>query len=181
VGLVTGVLAKEVVVGTLNTLYTQLANVTAVESAEETVLAGLKAALASVPKQLLGLVDSLANPVVASAGDASLDEGAMGVMYRYFDGPAGAMAYLLFVLLYFPCISAVAAMWRESSFRWAAFSALWTTTLAYVVATIFYQVATWTRHPISSCTWVLGLSLLMTVILMVIKSNAIIRFKKLPA
>lgn len=181
VGLVTGVLAKEVVVGTLNTLYTQLGNIPVAASTEDTVLAGLKAAVVSVPKQLFALVDSLANPVAASSGDASLDEGAMGVMYRYFDGPVGAMAYLLFVLLYFPCISAVAAMWRESSFGWVAFSALWTTGLAYVVATIFYQMATWVRHPVSSCAWVFGLSLLIALVLMVIKSNAIIRFKKLPA
>lgn len=181
VGLVTGVLAKEVVVGTLNTLYTQIGNVPVAASAEDTVLAGLKAAVMSVPEQLRGLVDSLANPVVASSGDAALDEGAMGVMYRYFDGPVGAMAYLLFVLLYFPCISAVAAMWRESSFGWAAFSAVWTTSLAYVVATIFYQAVTWSRHPLSSCVWVFGLSLLVVVVLMVIKSNAIIRLKKLPA
>ncbi len=180
VGLVTGVLAKEVVVGTLNTLYSQVGHLaTTKEEEQETVWQGLQAAFLSVPTQLAGLVHSLANPVTASAADAALDANALGVMVRYFDGQAGAMAYLLFILLYIPCISAVAAMVRESSSGWALFAAVWTTSLAYVVATIFYQAATWARHPLSSLAWILGLLFFISVIFTVIKNYAAIQSKKL--
>jgi ferrous iron transport protein B len=84
----------------------------------------------------------------------------------------GAMAYLLFVLLYFPCISATAALARESSRNWAIFSVIWTTGLAYVVAVIFYQAATWAKHPASSANWVIGLSLLLAGVLWGIKFYA---------
>ncbi len=64
-----------------------------------------------------------------------------------FDGQAGAFAYLLFVLLYFPCVSATSAVYRETNAGWTVFIALWTTGMAYIVATSFYQIATFSRHP----------------------------------
>jgi ferrous iron transport protein B len=48
-----------------------------------------------------------------------------------FDGAAGAFAYLLFILLYFPCTAAIAAVYQESGARWTIFVAGWTTGLAY--------------------------------------------------
>ncbi len=145
VGLLSGVLAKEVVVGTLNTLYSQEARLPLANSAGSFhFVSAMKDALLSVPQQVLGLKDSLGNPIAASAGDAAMNASALGVMSRHFDGKIGAVAYLLFVLLYFPCISATAALARESSKRWAFFSVAWTTGLAYVVAVVFYQAAKYT-------------------------------------
>ena len=113
VGLVTGVLAKEVVVGTLNTLYTQMSHL-----------------------------------------PLSGDHGVYGLMAQKFDGKIGAFAYLLFVLLYFPCVSTMAAMLRELHRGWALFSAYWSTGVAYAVAVMFYQAATWVRHPLASSLWI---------------------------
>lgn len=145
VGLLSGVLAKEVVVGTLNTLYSQEAGLPLADAAGSFhFVSAMKNALFSVPQQVLGLKDSLGNPIAASAGDAAMNASALGVMSRHFDGKIGAVAYLLFVLLYFPCISATAALARESSKRWAFFSVAWTTGLAYVVAVVFYQAAKYT-------------------------------------
>ena len=98
VGLVTGVIAKEVVVATLNTLY-------------------------------------------------KAHNGIYGQMYERFDGKAAAFAYLLFVLLYFPCIPALATILQELGWRWATFSMLWNTGIAYCTATVFYQTATFAEHP----------------------------------
>ncbi|MFP3325291.1 hypothetical protein R0K05_19720, partial [Planococcus sp. SIMBA_160] len=39
----------------------------------------------------------------------------------------------------------------------------WTTGLAYWVATLFYQIATWQQHPVSSLGWVISLALVMVV------------------
>jgi ferrous iron transport protein B len=166
VGLVSGVLAKEVVVGTLNTLYAQAAQLPLTEEASDFhFMQAMQAALLSIPEGLAALKNSFSNPIAASSSDATMDSGVLGTLVHYFDGQVGAMAYLLFVLLYFPCISATAALARESSRNWALFSVLWTTGLAYVVAVIFYQAATWARHPASSAYWVLGLCMCLAGVL----------------
>ena len=55
--------------------------------------------------------------------------------------PISAYAYLIFVLLYFPCIATVAAIRNESgSWRWALFAAAYTTLLAWVASALVYQV-----------------------------------------
>ncbi len=56
--------------------------------------------------------------------------------------PVVAYAYLLFILLYFPCLATIAAVKNESgSWKWAIFTAVYTTGLAWVVSALFYQVA----------------------------------------
>jgi len=57
--------------------------------------------------------------------------------------PIAAFTFLLFVLIYFPCIAVVAAVKKETgSWKWAAFLAIYTTGLAYVISLIVYQVGT---------------------------------------
>lgn len=104
VGLLTGVMAKEVVVGTLNALYT--------------------------------------------GGNT------LGSMVAQFGSHQAAFAYLLFILLYFPCVSVFATIAKELSLAWAIFTAVWTTSLAYTVSVLFYQLSTVMEHPKSSVIWV---------------------------
>ena len=157
VGLVTGILAKEVVVGSLNTLYSQIGHLTAIAPTDGFQLwAGLVEAARSIPENLSQLGGAVANPIAAQAPIHTLDQGVYGVMYRYFDGKIGAFAYLLFVLLYFPCISTTAAMLRELHRGWAIFSVCWMTGIAYGAAVFFYQAATWSRHPWPSSLWLGG-------------------------
>lgn len=55
--------------------------------------------------------------------------------------PLSAYAFLLFVLLYFPCIATIAAIKGETgSWRWALFAAGYTTVLAWVVSAAVYQI-----------------------------------------
>ena len=55
--------------------------------------------------------------------------------------PIIAFAYLLFVLIYFPCIATIAAIKFETgSWRWAAFAAIYTTALAWIVSAAVYQL-----------------------------------------
>lgn len=55
--------------------------------------------------------------------------------------PLAAYCFLLFVVIYFPCIATIAAIKGETgSWRWAVFSAVYTTLLAWVVSAIVYQV-----------------------------------------
>jgi len=56
--------------------------------------------------------------------------------------PAAAMSYMVFVLLYFPCIATLAAIRNESgSWKWAVRTALYTTALAYLCSFIVYRLA----------------------------------------
>ena len=55
--------------------------------------------------------------------------------------PLIAYAYLIFILLYFPCIATIAAIRNETgSWRWASFAAIYTTIVAWVVSALVYQI-----------------------------------------
>lgn len=56
--------------------------------------------------------------------------------------PASALSFMLFILLYCPCIATVVAIVREThSWRWGAFSVIYNTVFAWIVAFIVYQTA----------------------------------------
>lgn len=118
-GLLTGVLAKEVVVGTLSALYMER---------------------------------SQGQPV-------------LGVIAEQFGSTEAAVAYLLFILLYFPCVSVLATIVKELGGRWALFSAAWTTGIAYAVAVLFYQTTQFFHHPLYSGLWISGILLSGGVVL----------------
>jgi ferrous iron transport protein B len=169
VGIFTGIFAKEAVVGTLDSLYTGLAGngAAAAGSRPEGVIEGLGRALASVPANLAGLADLLADPLgLGAAGVGSVEavtaaqdvgDATFGAMEARFDGRIGAFAYLLFILLYVPCVATLGAIQREAGPRWTAFVAVWTTAVAYAAAVGFYQIATFARHPVGSTAWSLVL------------------------
>lgn len=52
-----------------------------------------------------------------------------------------AYSFMLFILLYFPCIAALAAIKREAGWKWVAFEVVYTTAVAWIVSFIFYQTA----------------------------------------
>lgn len=154
VGLLTGMLAKEVVVGSLNSLYAQMGQFHQIASVEQFNLwSALYDAMRTIPENLLNLGQALWNPVLASAKQNELSQSVYGMMAQKFDGQAGAYAYLLFVLLYVPCVSTMAAIRQEASRRWMWFSITWSILLAYAAAVIFYQVATFSKHPEYSIVW----------------------------
>ncbi len=113
VGLFTGVMAKEAIIGTLDALYADVAK-----------------------------------------GETSTER-----LVVLFDGKVGAFAYLLFVLLYMPCLSALGTIAKEFSMRWAVFIAFWTTGQAYLLSTLFYQCAVVQRHVSYSASWIVGIIL----------------------
>ena len=76
------------------------------------------------------------------------------------------MAYLLFILIYAPCVAAIAAIYRETGLRWMLFAVFYLTGLAWVTAVLFYQVATFAAHPASSAGWITGLAGLMVLFLL---------------
>ena len=70
----------------------------------------------------------------------------------YFDGPRVgqvvftplvAMSFMLFILIYFPCIAVVAAIKNESGkWKWSLFLVVYTTVLAWLVSFLTYQGGT---------------------------------------
>ncbi|MDR1698873.1 MAG: ferrous iron transport protein B [Prevotellaceae bacterium] len=54
--------------------------------------------------------------------------------------PLVAYGFMLFILIYFPCVAVIAAIRKEAGWRWAVFSMVYTTALAWVVAFLLYQV-----------------------------------------
>lgn len=155
VGLLTGMLAKEVVVGSLNSLYAQIGHLDHFAAANFDFLGSLRTALWSIPQNLGQLWHALLNPIVASAPDGDLSQSVYGMMVQRFDGQAGAYAYLLFILLYIPCVSTMAVIRQEASRKLMWFSIIWSFIIAYASAVLFYQVATFSAHPQQSLTWVL--------------------------
>ncbi len=172
VGLFAGLFAKEAVVGTLDTLYSQMA--AAQTGAGERVekeeafdfWGGIGRAFAAIPAGFKGFGNRLKDPIGVRIGDDLADSEGVAkemdiesttvtAMVRYFDGKAGAIAYLLFILIYAPCVAAIAAIYRETNLYWTAFSVSYLTLLAWVAGTVYYQLATFTRHPGSSAAWIL--------------------------
>lgn len=95
VALVSGLVAKEAVVGTLSILYT------------------------------------------------STGMGMSAVLQQVFPSPVAALSFLVFVLLYMPCVAAFSAMRREmNSWKWAVGTAAFQTGVAWVVSFIVYQFGT---------------------------------------
>lgn len=139
VGLLSGVLAKEVVIGTLNTLYTP--ELTEVTTHSFHLLAQLKAAAFSIKDNALALGEAFLSPFSAAAPKDSLNQVAFGQMASQFASGATAYAYLLFTLLYVPCISTLAVIKKELNRFWMMFSLVWSTAMAYLIATAFYQLS----------------------------------------
>lgn len=54
--------------------------------------------------------------------------------------PLVAFSLMLFILIYFPCVAVIAAIKKESNWRWAIFTMFYTTVLAYVVSLLTYQI-----------------------------------------
>ena len=95
----------------------------------------------------LGVMYADDEPVVAASGepemasDASGDTRLQRALVRSVT-PAGALAYMVFILLYFPCIATFVAIRRESGgWKWAIVTAVYTIALAWVAAFITFRVA----------------------------------------
>ena len=82
--------------------------------------------------------------LIAGVGAKEIVASTIGVLYgdaAFEFSQLTAYAFLLFVLIYFPCIATVVAIKNESgSWRWATFAAVYTTVLAWIVSAAVYQV-----------------------------------------
>lgn len=164
VSIFTGLFAKEAVVGTLNSLYSQIEASGAGESADRTTeetetmpeaetfsfWGGIGEAFTTIPENLSGVFTGLSDPLGVGmiggdpetvAEEVEADTSIYASMRNYFNaGPLQAYAFLLFILIYFPCVAALGAIIREigRGFGWLAVGYL--TLMGWIVATLFYQL-----------------------------------------
>ena len=87
------------------------------------------------------------------------------MMQKLFGSQLAAFAYLMLVLLYMPCVAAIAAVYREAGAAWTLFLAAWTTVLGYSTATIVYRVGTFAQDPLyATVAIVISLGLLASLL-----------------
>jgi len=117
VGIVAGVGAKELVVSTLGVMYAPE------EPVEDTYV---------------HMEQDMRHAGEESAGDTRLQKALMKSVT-----PASALAYMVFILLYFPCIATFVAIKKESGgWKWAIVTAIYTIVLAWVAAFVTFRIAT---------------------------------------
>ncbi len=150
VGIFTGLFAKEAVVGTLSSLYSQNIVIEENISNEEfSFWGGVYEAFASIPVGLSGLISGLSDPMGVSmvtdiddeealAEEAGADNGTLERLKTFFNKSSG-YSYLLFILLYFPCFAALGAGVKELGMKLTVVMVTYLTMLAWAVATLYYQ------------------------------------------
>jgi ferrous iron transport protein B len=167
VGLFTGMFAKEAIVGTLDALYSPEAPSPA-DSAPD-LSAALQEAVASIGSELFALGETFADPLGISIGDVSDRESVaqaqevktetLNNMAQLFPSSFAAFCYLVFVLLYAPCVAVLGAVAKEAGWPYMLLIFSWSTGLAYAVATTLYQIGTFAAHPQFSGVWILAMTL----------------------
>ena len=116
VGIVAGVGAKELVVSTLGVMYAD--------------------------DQPVGELSTWIDPQMSSASDNAGAETRLQKALVRSVTPAGALAYMVFILLYFPCIATFVAIRNEAGgWKWAIITAVYTILLAWVAAFITFNLA----------------------------------------
>lgn len=87
--------------------------------------------------------------VVSSMGilyhaDADTDENSSGLIVNLQQqesfSPLVAYTFMLFILIYFPCMAVIAAIRKEAGWKWAVFTIFYTTGIAWIVSFCVYQV-----------------------------------------
>ncbi len=154
VALFTGLFAKEAIVGTLNSLYASMDMKPSADIVEQEESAGLDVAgsiteaFTTVGEGVVGLItsfDILGIGLISEDQEAISEEiGADTSVYKHIATHFtvfSAFAYLLFVLMYFPCLAVIGAARQEMGGFYAGVMAVYSTFLAWAVATLFYQVA----------------------------------------
>jgi len=190
VSIFTGLFAKEAIVGTLNSLYSQEKEETSEtpQSQEEgfSVMAGLRQALHTIPQNLResikGITDPLGTDVLKETGDSEkiaqeieIDSATLERLQSYFT-PNQAFAFMLFILLYFPCVAAFGAIVKEAGIRLALFQSAYLTIFAWIVATIFYQLAE--GHSLFWIIIALSLMMVLVAILYILGKNDFANLKE---
>lgn len=152
--LVTGFLAKEVVVASMSQIY--VGEDTVEEEPTPTFLEDVEAIATSFGEAGILTVQELVNIVPRTVnlipalnigeadfmGSAAADEDESSLQSALNDAftPLSALAFNIFVLLYVPCMAAVGAMRHEFGWRWTLAQVVYTLLIAWLAAVLVYQI-----------------------------------------
>ncbi len=144
--LATGFIAKEVVVSTMGQIYiggedtdgAAVATPTIGEDVRE-IATGFVAAVDGAVRATLSLLPGVDLVVAdeAQPEDTQLST-ALGAAFT----PLAAVGFLVFVLIYTPCVATLAAIRDEFGWRWAALSGAYQFGIAWLLAVVIFQVGT---------------------------------------
>ena len=149
VAVFTGLFAKESVIGTMKGLYGQTdaaheSSASHGEKAEYSLVRGIKAAFASVPKNLSGVLKGFIDPLASS--DVREEVGreetrTIDALKRHFPkGIHQVYSFLLFILLYVPCIAATGVVFREIGKIYGIIFVCYLTVLGWSVAAVYHAL-----------------------------------------
>ena len=178
VGLFTGMFAKEAIVGTLDALYSE-SSADAYDGSPPDLIAATGEAIASIGTELLALSTTLTDPLGISIGDVSdlnavadeqeIESSTLTNMAALFPGPFAAFCYLVFILLYAPCVAVLGAINKEAGWHWMLLVFGWSTGLAYITATVIYQIGTFSVNPLFSSIWIVSMLSILAVFILNLK------------
>ena len=178
VGLFTGMFAKEAIVGTLDALYSE-SSADAYDGSPPDLIAATGEAIASIGTELLALSSTLTDPLGISIGDVSdlnavadeqeIESSTLTNMAALFPGPFAAFCYLVFILLYAPCVAVLGAITKEAGWHWMLLVFGWSTGLAYITATVIYQIGTFSVNPLFSSIWIVSMLTILAVFILNLK------------
>ena len=177
VGLFTGMFAKEAIVGTLDALYTESEE--EVSEGAPDLVAAASEAIGTIGTELVALGGALADPLGISIGDVSdveavaeeqeVQSSTLTNMAALFVSPFAAFCYLVFILLYAPCVAVLGAVSKEAGLHWTLLVFSWSTGLAYITATVIYQIGTFSSNPLFSAIWIAAMLSVLLLFIMGLK------------
>lgn len=143
--LMSGLVAKEVVVSTMSEIYLGSPLESEVRSRTDLGedLLGIGTGFVTATIDAGGEVIETLTPgvsVLPDIEDAPMRETALGSVLAQVFSPLAGLAFLVYVLLYIPCIATLSAIRSEFGTRWAIFSALCQSGIAWLSATAVYQL-----------------------------------------
>jgi ferrous iron transport protein B len=138
--LLTGLIAKELVVSTLSQVYGGVA--AEAEMATGTIGAELKAVIVGffwATGDAIRALISLIPGINLVGDDGQVEDTALSQALQGHFTALTALAFLIFVLLYVPCIATMGAIKQEFGGRWAASAAIYQTSFAWLAAVLVFQ------------------------------------------
>jgi len=98
-----------------------------------------------------------------AAEDQGVTTATLSNMARSFGSQYAAFCYLVFVLLYAPCVAVLGATTKEAGWRWMVLIFTWTTFVAHAAASTLYQLSRIGEDPVFALSWIL-----MTVLVAIV-------------
>ncbi|OYQ85031.1 Fe(2+) transporter permease subunit FeoB [Wohlfahrtiimonas chitiniclastica] len=175
VGIFTGIFAKESVIGTLNALYSHNT-----EHEDFNFWATVGSAFATIPENLAGIPGLLLDPLGISEkvadgdletikNDNEVDDSTVTQIQQYFTSDAAVIAYLIFILLYTPCVAALGSVYREAGAKWTILVASWTFIIGWLLAVAYYQASLLSAGSSTAMFWIMGTVVALFALFMLLR------------